>query len=153
MTQTSSETRSVVIEREIAHPPEKIWRALSQPHLIQEWLMKNDFAPVLGHRFKFTDHWGSVDCEVLAVDPERTLSYTWSAMGVVTVVTWTLTPIGAGKDGGKGAGTLLRMEHSGFSQGQRQAYEGAKLGWAGFLGKLEQLLTRVDSGSSAAQEP
>jgi uncharacterized protein YndB with AHSA1/START domain len=43
MTETSTEALSVVVEREIHHPPEKIWRALTQPHLIEEWLMKNDF--------------------------------------------------------------------------------------------------------------
>ncbi len=47
-----TDTRSVVIERDIAHQPEKLWRALTQPHLIEEWLMKNDFAPKVGHRFK-----------------------------------------------------------------------------------------------------
>ena len=51
MNNTATETRSVVVEREIPYPPEKIWRALTQPHLIEEWLMKNDFAPVVGHRF------------------------------------------------------------------------------------------------------
>ena len=51
MNETRTETRSVVVEREIPHPPEKIWRALTQPHLIEEWLMKNDFKPVAGHRF------------------------------------------------------------------------------------------------------
>lgn len=75
---------------EIAHPPEKVWRALSQPHLIQEW--KNDFAPVVG----LTGDWGSVDCEVLTLDLNKTLSYNWCAMGVTTIVTWTLTPQGSG---------------------------------------------------------
>ena len=46
MTNTATETLSVVVEREIPFPPEKIWRALTQPHLIEEWLMKNDFKPV-----------------------------------------------------------------------------------------------------------
>ena len=57
MNETSTETRSVVIEREIPHPPEKIWRALTQPHLIEEWLMKNDFKLVLGHSFRLTADW------------------------------------------------------------------------------------------------
>src|SRR5580704_19664973 len=47
MTNTATETLSVVVEREIPFPPEKIWRALTQPHLIEEWLMKNDFKPVV----------------------------------------------------------------------------------------------------------
>jgi uncharacterized protein YndB with AHSA1/START domain len=76
MSKSATETRSVVVEREIPHPPEKIWRALTQPHLMEEWLMKNDFAPVVGHRFNLRGDWGGVlDCEVLAVEPNRTLSY------------------------------------------------------------------------------
>jgi uncharacterized protein YndB with AHSA1/START domain len=51
MSEPATETRSVVVEREISYPPEKIWRALTQPHLIEEWLMKNDFKPVVDHRF------------------------------------------------------------------------------------------------------
>ena len=49
---TNIEIRSVVVERELPHPPEKLWRALTQPHLIEQWLMKNDFRPAVGHRFK-----------------------------------------------------------------------------------------------------
>ena len=57
MTSTATETRSVIVEREIAHPPEKIWRALTEPHLIEEWLMKNDFKPVADHKFMFSGDW------------------------------------------------------------------------------------------------
>ena len=105
----STETRVVVVEREIAHPPEKVWRALTQPHLIEEWLMKNDFEPVVGHRFHLRGDWGGVlDCEVIAIEPNQTLSYTWNhahddpAFNLHSVVTFTLTPIGKG--------TLLRTE-------------------------------------------
>ena len=79
MSEQATETRSVVVEREIPHPPAKIWRALTQPHLIEAWLMTNDFAPVVGHRFNLRGDWGgTLDCEVLAVEPNRTLSYTWN---------------------------------------------------------------------------
>ena len=54
MSEQSTATQSVVVEREIPHPPEKIWRALTQPQLIEEWLMKNDFTPVVDHRFTWT---------------------------------------------------------------------------------------------------
>ncbi len=131
-----TDTRTVTVEREIAYPPEKIWRALTQPHLIAEWLMKNDFAPVPGHGFTLTGDWGSVDCEVIEVDPERSLSYRWGAMGLETIVTWTLMPIGAG--------THLRMEQAGFRTDQEQAYQGAKFGWKKFFGNLEQVLARAD---------
>src|SRR6185312_2714064 len=60
MNATSAETRSVVVERDIPFPPDKIWRALTQPHLIEEWLMKNDFNPVVGHRFNLRGDWGGV---------------------------------------------------------------------------------------------
>ena len=136
MNETLTETRSVVVEREVAHPPEKIWRALTQPHLIEEWLMKGDFKPVVGHRFDFRADWGAVDCRVLAVEPNRTLSYTWAAYGLESVVTWTLTPTPTG--------THLRMEQSGFRRDQQQAYQGAKAGWPQFLAGLERVLARMD---------
>jgi uncharacterized protein YndB with AHSA1/START domain len=128
--------RSVVIEREILHPPEKVWRALTQPQLIAEWLMKNDFDPVIDHRFSLRADWGAVDCQVLAVEPNKRLSYTWAALGLESVVTWTLTPTRTG--------THLRMEQSGFRPDQQQAYQGAQFGWPRFLGALEQLLARLD---------
>jgi uncharacterized protein YndB with AHSA1/START domain len=136
MSTAATETRSVIVERDIPHPPEKIWRALTQPHLIAEWLMKNDFAPVKDHGFTLTGDWGSVDCRVLAVEPNKTLSYTWDAMGLESVVTWTLTP--------KGTGTHLRMEQSGFKPDQQQAFQGAQYGWQKFFGNLEQVVARAD---------
>ena len=134
MNATTTETLSVVVEREIAHPPEKIWRALTQPHLIEEWLMKNDFQPKVDHRFNLRGDWGAVDCRVMVVEPNKTLSYTWAAMGLESVVTWTLTPTNTG--------TRLRMEQVGFRPDQQQAYQGAKYGWQQFFAKLEQLLAR-----------
>ena len=136
MNDTSTETRAVVVERELAFPPEKIWRALTQPHLIEEWLMKNDFSPVVDHRFNLRGDWGAVDCQVLAVEPSRTLSYTWDAMGLKSVVTWTLTATRTG--------THLRMEQSGFRVDQQQAYQGARFGWQKFFANLEQVLARID---------
>ena len=136
MNENSAGTLSVIIEREIPHPPEKIWRALTQPHLIEAWLMKNDFKPVVGHRFDFRADWGSVGCQVLEVEPSRTLSYTWEAYGLESVVTWTLTP--------SDTGTHLRMEQSGFRPDQQQAYQGARSGWPRFLAALERLLSGTE---------
>lgn len=137
-----SETRSVVIEREFAHPPEKLWRALTQPHLIAEWLMKNDFAPTPGHRFKMSGEWGGVlDCEVLEVEPQTTLAYTWNythedpAYDLRSIVTFTLTA--------RGAGTHLRMEQAGFRPEQRQAFGGAHAGWKNFFDKLDAVAGRA----------
>ncbi|ARM12709.1 MULTISPECIES: SRPBCC family protein [Rhizobium] len=136
MTDTSTETRSVVIEREMPFPSEKIWRALTQPHLLQEWLMKGDFKPAIDHRFSFSADWGAVDCKVLEVEPNKTLSYSWEAYGLESVVTWTLTPTATG--------THLRMEQSGFRPDQRQAYGGARSGWTQFFANLEQVLARSE---------
>ena len=136
MKEMSTETLCVVVEREVPHPPEKIWRALTQPHLIEEWLMKNDFKPVVGHSFNLSADWGAVDCQVLAVEPNKTLSYTGGAYGLGSVVTWTLTPTSTG--------TRLRMEQSGFRPDQQQAYQGAKGGWPRFFAALEQVLARAE---------
>lgn len=130
MNQAAQQLRSVVVEREFPHPPEKLWRALTQPHLIEAWLMKSDFQPVAGHKFQFNADWGSVDCQVEEVEPLKTLSYTWSAYGVETVVTWTLDAAGQG--------TRLRMEQAGFRLDQEQAYQGAQYGWQNFFNQLEQ---------------
>jgi uncharacterized protein YndB with AHSA1/START domain len=138
-----TEKRSVVIERHLPHPPGKIWRALTQPHLIEEWLMKSDFAPRVGHHFNLRGDWGGVlDCEVLAIEPDKTLSYTWNfahddpAYNLQSVVTFTLTPTDTG--------TQLRMEQAGFGPDQKQATTGAYAGWAQFLTRLEQVLARLD---------
>jgi uncharacterized protein YndB with AHSA1/START domain len=138
----ATETRAVVIEREIAHPPEKIWRALTQPHLIAEWLMKNDFEAIVGHRFNLRGDWGGVlDCEVLAIEPPTMLSYTWNfahddaAYNLRSVVTFTLTPTRAG--------THLRMEQAGFRPDQKQAFGGAHAGWKQFFDKLDEVLART----------
>ena len=135
MSQSATETRSVVIEREMPHPPEKIWRALTQPHLIAEWLMNNDFKPDMGHRFNFAPT-GARRLQVLTIEPNKTLSYTWAAYGLESVVTWTLSPMGTG--------THLRMEQAGFHADQQQAYRGAESGWQQFFGNLEQVLARID---------
>ncbi len=134
MKETSTETLCVVVERDMPFAPEKIWRALTQPHLIEEWLMKNDFSPVVGHRFNLRGDWGSVDCQVLTIEPNRTLSYTWDALGLKSVVTLTLTPTATG--------THLRMEQAGFPPDRPQNYQGAKFGWQKFLAGLEQVAAR-----------
>jgi uncharacterized protein YndB with AHSA1/START domain len=136
MSKPATEALSVVVEREIPFPPEKVWRALTQPHLIEEWLMKNDFKPVVDHRFNLSANWGAVDCQVQAVEPNKTLSYTWDTKDLESVVTWTLTPTSTG--------TQLRMEQSGFRPDQQPYYRGAKVGWPRFFDALEQVLTRTD---------
>jgi uncharacterized protein YndB with AHSA1/START domain len=139
----TAETKTVVVEREFSQPPERLWRALTQPHLMEEWLMKNDFAPTVGHRFNLRGEWGGVlDCEVLAIEPNKSLSYTWdfkhedAAYNLKSIVTFTLTPTATG--------THLRMEQSGFRPDQKQAFGGANAGWQQFLSKLDQVLARSE---------
>lgn len=140
---TATETRSVVVEREFPHAPEKLWRALTEPHLMAEWLMKNDFAPQVGHRFQLTGEWGgTLDCEVLEIEREKSLAYTWNfkhadrAYDLESIVTFTLTPTPNG--------TILRMEQDGFRPNQKQALGGATAGWSQMFEKLGQLLSKPD---------
>ena len=135
MTENEAETRSVVMEREMPFPPERIWRALTQQHLLEEWLMKTDFEPVVDRPFSFRAEWGAVEGRVLDVEPQRSLSYTWGDDKLKSVVTWTLTPTATG--------TLLRMEQTGFREDQPRYYQGAKAGWPRFLAALEELLART----------
>ena len=142
----SEPRRSLVFERQMNHPPEKVWRALTESHLIAEWLMENDFVPKVGHRF--TMHavplpgWsGIVNCEVLAVEPPHRLSYRWgdgteSDSGLVTIVTWTLTP--------QNDGTLVRMEQSGFRAPDEMAFKRMGKGWPRVLERLEDVAGRAN---------
>ena len=134
-------TRTLVVERDIAHPPQKVWRALTQSALIADWLLKNDFVAETGRKFTFRNdpvpNWnGIIDGEVLTVEPPEKLAYSWVSMGVVTVVTWTLAPIASG--------THLRMEQSGFRDDQGQNYAGAAHGWNRFIGRMATVLDGVD---------
>ena len=134
---SDTSTRSVVIEREFPHPPAKVWRALTEGPLLEQWLMKNDFQPVAGYSFSFRmepmPQWdGVIGCKVLAVDPLKTISYTWGALGLESVVTFTLTPTDAG--------THVRVEQSGFHPDQEAAYKGATYGWQKFIGGLERVV-------------
>jgi uncharacterized protein YndB with AHSA1/START domain len=134
-------SRSLVIEREMPHPPEKIWRALTQGALIEEWLMKNDFQPAVGHHFSFRSTpvpgWdGVIESEVLVIEPNSRLSYSWGTMGTMSVVTWTLTPTKAG--------THVRMEQTGFRSDQDAAYKGATYGWTKFIGNMERVVGGLD---------
>jgi uncharacterized protein YndB with AHSA1/START domain len=134
---TQAQTCSLVIEKDMPHPPEKVWRALTQPALLEQWLMKNDFQPVVGHRFSFraapAPNWnGLVECEVLALEAPSLLSYSWSSMGVGSVVSWTLAPTQSG--------THLRFEQTGFRSKDDPGYKGASYGWQKFTGGLEKVV-------------
>jgi uncharacterized protein YndB with AHSA1/START domain len=140
MTNTAP-TLILVIDREMPHPPEKIWPALTQSPLIEQWLMTNDFQPIVGHQFNFratpVPKWnGVIDCEVLVVEPHARLSYSPGSMGLKSVLTWTLTPTKHGR--------LVQMEQSGFRSEEDANYKGATYGWEKFIGNLERVVGGVD---------
>jgi uncharacterized protein YndB with AHSA1/START domain len=138
---TTADTKSIVVERSMPHPPAKVWQALTDGRVIEDWLMKNDFQPVVGHSFQFraapVPGWsGITNCRVLEVDEPHRLAYAWgdgteSDSGLRTVVTWTLTPT----DGG----THVRMEHSGFRPEDEGGYRGMSGGWPRIVAGLERV--------------
>ena len=137
-----TQTESISFEFDLRHPPEKVWRALTQPELLAEWLL-----PVAslqlepGAEFTFTappkPGWdGTVDCRFVEIEPQRKLSYTWVVgFGLDTVVTFTLTPTASG--------TRLNLVQSGFRPDQKQNFGGARYGWRMMGGRLEDLLARI----------
>ncbi len=136
MTETAVATRTLVMEREFKHAQDKVWRALTEGPLLEQWLMKNDFAPVVGRKFTFradpTPHWdGLVVGQVMEVSPQDRLVYSWYSW----VVTWTLQPTADG--------VRVRMEQAGFGPEMDAAYKGAQYGWTKFLGQLDEVLGKI----------
>jgi uncharacterized protein YndB with AHSA1/START domain len=141
----SEPTKSIVVERVMPHPPEKVWRAMTQAAMISEWLMPNDFGLKVGHRFQFRSKpmpgWkGITNCEVKEVEPNARLVYSWgdgteSDSGLKTMVTWTLSTAPGG--------TLVRMEHSGFRPEDENGYRAMGGGWPGILGRLEGVVAKA----------
>ncbi len=145
MNEQLAAARSIVVERAMPHPPEKIWRALTEAHLIEQWLMTNDFQPRLGAQFTFRakpmgDWDGTVRCTVTAFDPPRRLAYSWKGgslsnpaygSALDSGVEWHLAP--------EPGGTRVRMEHSGFGPRNEMAFEAMSSGWPRGLERLEQV--------------
>jgi uncharacterized protein YndB with AHSA1/START domain len=141
MSDAPTQTKSIVVEKLMPHPPEKIWRALTQSHLIAEWLMQNDFAPRVGCKFTFRAQpvpgWSGVtNCEVLEIEPLKRLVYTWgdgteSESGLRTIVEWTLAE--------EAGGTRVRMEQSGFRPQDEAGYKGMGGGWPRIVDGLERV--------------
>jgi uncharacterized protein YndB with AHSA1/START domain len=140
-TTAASQTDAISFEFDLKHPPEKVWRALTDPALLTEWLL-----PVIelklepGAEFMFKTQaypgWdGTVNCRIIEIDPLRKLSYAWTVPFLDTVVTFSLTPTASG--------TRLSLVQSGFKPDQKQNFGGARYGWKMMGGKLVALLEQV----------
>jgi uncharacterized protein YndB with AHSA1/START domain len=136
-----SQTEAIAFEFDLQHGPEKVWRALTDPALLAEWLL-----PVVDLKLEpgaaFTlkappqPGWdGIVKGRFLEIEAHRKLSYAWSVPGIDTVVTFTLTPTASG--------TRLSVVQSGFKPSQKQEIGGARYAWKMMGGKLADLLARI----------
>ena len=138
-----SQTESISFEFDLHHSPEKVWRALTDPALLAEWLLPVvDLKLEAGAAFTFNAQpqpgWdGIVNCRFREIEARRKLTWAWVVGDIDTVVTFTLTPTA------RGAGTLLSLVQSGFKPDQRQAFGGARYGWKMMSGKLVELLGRI----------
>ena len=136
-----SQTESISFEFDLYHSPEKVWRALTDPALLSEWLLPVialELEPGAAFTFKTQPHpgWdGTVSCRILEIEAHRKLSYAWAVPFLDTVVTFTLTPTAAG--------TRLHLVQSGFKPDQKQNFGGARYGWRMMGGKLVELLARI----------
>jgi uncharacterized protein YndB with AHSA1/START domain len=136
-----SQTESLSFEVDLNHPPEKVWRALTDPALLAEWLLPVaglKLEPGAAFTFKTQPYpgWdGTVNCRMLEIEAQRKLQYSWSVPSLDTVVTFTLTPTASG--------TRLSLVQSGFKPDQKQAFGGARYGWKMMGGKLVDLLARI----------
>ena len=140
-----SQIEVISFEIDLKHAAEKVWRAISEPALLAEWLLpvvenKLKLEPQAAFVFKTQPYppWdGTVNCRVLEVDPHKKLSYAWVVgdMELDTVVTFTLTPTESG--------TRLSLVQSGFKPDQKQSFGGARYGWRAMGGKLVELLAKI----------
>jgi uncharacterized protein YndB with AHSA1/START domain len=136
-----SQIETIAFEFDLQHSPEKVWRALTEPDLLAEWLL-----PVIGFKlepgaeftFKTQPYpgWdGTVNCRFIEIEPGRKLRYTWTVPFLDTTVTFTLSPTATG--------TRLSLVQSGFKPEQKRESGGARYGWKMMGGKLEDLLARI----------
>ena len=138
-----SQTESLRFEFDLPHSPQKVWRALTEPELLNQWLLPVTglkLEPGTAFTFKtqpFPDWDGTVNCRLLEIEAQRKLSYSWVVgdMELDTVVTFTLTPTASG--------THLSLVQSGFKPNQKQNFGGARYGWKMMGGKLIDLLPKL----------
>ena len=140
-TTAPSQVETISFEFDLPHAPEKVWRALTDPELLGQWLLPViDLRLEPGASFTFKTQpypgWdGTVDCRFLEIETHRKLSYAWTVPFLDTVVTFTLTPTASG--------TRLTLVQSGFKPDQKRESGGARYGWKMMGGKLVDLLVRI----------
>jgi uncharacterized protein YndB with AHSA1/START domain len=123
---------SIECDQFIARPPAAVWRALTEPALLARWWAAGDIRPVVGHRFTLDmGSWGRQECEILQVEPEKLLRYTFAETTLGTTITWRLEP--------EGDGTRLFLLHDGFEENS-QALRGMGSGWPALLARIEPSL-------------
>lgn len=136
-----TQTDSITFEFDLQHSPEKVWRALTDPALLTQWLLPvTGFKLEPGTAFMFNAQpqpgWdGSVNCRILESEAHRKLSYAWVVGEIDTVVTFTLTP--------SGAHTHLTVVQSGFKPDQKHNFAGARYGWNMMSAKLIDTLAHI----------
>ena len=139
-TTTPGQTESLSFEVELPHSPAKVWRALTEPALLAEWLLpvfELELKPGAAFMFKTQAYpgWdGTVSCRIIEIDEPHKLSYAWAVPFLDTVVTFTLTPTAAG--------TRLSLVQAGFNEAQAKALGGARYGWNMMGQRLVSLLAR-----------
>ncbi|MGN9911568.1 SRPBCC family protein [Phytohabitans sp. LJ34] len=142
----TEDLKAIRVDQFLPHPPAKVWRALTTPELMAQWLMPNDFRPEPGHRFTFrarpvgaTGFSGVIACEVLEVTPPRRLRISWAdaahADAARTEVSWTLAA--------EGSGTRVLLEHSGFDPDDPTQQLARRLMGGGWRGRLRRALAAV----------
>jgi uncharacterized protein YndB with AHSA1/START domain len=137
----ASPSGTLALDFDLQHSPDKVWRALTDPELLSQWLLPAigfELAPGAEFMFKTQPYpgWdGTVNCRFIEIEPGRKLSYHWTVPFLDTVVTFTLTPTDSG--------TRLSVVQSGFTDEQKREFGGARYGWNMMGGKLVELLARL----------
>ncbi len=133
-----TQAANIQLEQFIKQPPDRVWRALTDPALHAQWWAAGDVRPVVGHRFTLDmgPTFGQQPCEVLAVENEQLFSYAFASGTLNTTITWRLQP--------ENNGTRLFLEQAGFdldSPPGKMAFNGMSAGWPNILTRIEPLLS------------
>lgn len=136
-----AQTEFISFDFELAHPPEKVWRALTNPVLLADWLLPVvDFELEKGKPFTLKappqPGWdGLVNARFLEIEPQKQLSYSWQVGDIETVVTFSLSQ--------SESGTRVKLVQSGFKEHQKQNWGGARYGWRMMGEKLFTVLSTM----------